>query len=137
MFLVNFLPNWIFHVIALAGFIGLIVSNFTKLYKLPIQAASAALLAFGLYLSGAASNNDAWLMKVKELEVKLAEAEVKSAKENTRIIEKVSTKIQIVKTRGDDIIQYVDREVAKHDSSCVIPKEFVEAHNRAAEAPQK
>lgn len=137
MFLVNFLPNWVFHIVAVAGLAGLIASNFFKVNKIAIQAASAALLAFGLYLSGAASNNDEWLFKVKQLEVKLAEAEAQSAKENVKIVEKVATKIQIVKMRGDDIIQYVDREVAKHDSSCVIPQEFVTAHNRAAEAPAK
>ena len=40
---------------------------------------------------------------------------------------------ELVKTRGDDIIKYVDREITKYDQQCVIPKEFVKAHNDAAE----
>ena len=48
-------------------------------------------------------------------------------------------KVQIVKTRGEDIIKYVDKEIIKYDTKflpgeiCEIPNEFVEAHNRAAE----
>ena len=59
-----------------------------------------------------------------------------------KIVEKVVTKTQIVKTRGQDIIKYVDKEIVKYDTKfapggvCEIPKEFIEAHNRAAEVPK-
>jgi 4-hydroxyphenylpyruvate dioxygenase-like putative hemolysin len=86
---------------------------------------------------GAISNNDAWLARVKDLEVKVAEAEAKSASANTDIVEKTVVKTQVVKERGQDIIKYVDREVVKFDANCVLPKEFVTTHNRAAEAPKK
>ena len=85
---------------------------------------------------GAISNNDAWLAKIKDLEVKVAEAEAKSAAANTDIVEKTVVKTQVVKQRGQDIIKYVDREVVKYDTTCVIPKEFVVIHNKAAEAPK-
>jgi hypothetical protein len=101
-----------------------------------IQAASVVLVVFGTYMSGAVSNNEAWKKRVQELETKVAEAEAKSALINTEIVEKATTKIQIVKQRGQDIIKYVDREVIKFDTACVIPKEFISTHNRAAEAPK-
>ena len=85
---------------------------------------------------GAISNNDAWLAKIKDLETKVAQAEAKSATINTDIVEKVITKTQVIKQRGEDIVRYVDREVVKYDTTCVIPKEFVLIHNRAAEAPK-
>ena len=68
------------------------------------------------------------------MELKVAAAEAQSAKENIKVVEKVVNKVQIVRQRGDDIIKYVDREITKYDNQCVIPKEFVEAHNKAAEA---
>ena len=86
---------------------------------------------------GAISNNDAWLAKIKDLEVKVAEAEAKSATANSKIVEKTVTKTQIVKQRGQDIVKYVDREIVKFDANCVIPKDFVAVHNQAAEAPKK
>jgi hypothetical protein len=57
-------------------------------------------------------------------------------------VEKVITKTKVVKERGDEIIKYVDREIVKYDTKflpggiCEIPKEFIKAHNDAAEPPK-
>jgi 4-hydroxyphenylpyruvate dioxygenase-like putative hemolysin len=139
MWILQFLPNWLFYLTLLAGVATFIVTKFIKL--LPnaqlIQAASVAAIVVSTYMIGAISNNDAWLAKIKDLEVKVAEAEAKSAVANTEIVEKTVTKTQVIKQRGQDIIKYVDREVVKFDANCVIPKEFVATHNQAAEAPKK
>jgi hypothetical protein len=139
MWILKFLPNWLFYLTLLAGIAAFLVTYFVKVLpqaKL-VQAASVAVVAFSIYMIGAISNNDAWLARVKDLEVKVAEAEAKSATTNTDIVEKTIVKTQVVKERGQDIVKYVDREVVKYDTNCVIPKEFVTAHNRAAEAPKK
>lgn len=93
-------------------------------------------------MSGAISNEEAWLAKVKELESKVEAAQVESSKENVKIETKVVTKTQVVKERGQEIIKYVDREIVKYDTKflpggeCEIPREFIVIHNRAAEAPK-
>lgn len=138
MWILQFLPNWLFYGLLLCGVAAFIATKFLTILpqaKL-IQAASALAVVFSIYMIGAISNNDAWLARVKELEVKVAEAEAKSAATNTDIVEKTIVKTQVVKQRGEDIIKYVDREVVKYDTTCVIPKEFVASHNRAAEAPK-
>lgn len=138
MWILQFLPNWIFYLTLLAGIAAFVVTKFVRI--LPnaqlIQAASAVVVAVSIYMIGAISNNDAWLAKIKDLETKVAEAEAKSATLNTEIVEKTVVKTQVVKQRGEDIIKYVDREVVKYDATCVVPKEFVTTHNRAAEAPK-
>ena len=138
MWILQFLPNWIFYLTLIAGIAALLITHFVKV--LPnaqlIKLASVATVLASIYMIGAISNNDAWLAKIKDLEVKVAEAEAKSATLNTDIVQKTVTKTQVVKQRGQDIIKYVDREVVKYDTTCVIPKEFVLIHNRAAEAPK-
>ena len=138
MWILQFLPNWIFYLLFLTGVVGVLVTHFVKV--LPnaqlIKLASVAVVAASIYMIGAISNNDAWLAKIKDLETKVAQAEAKSATLNTDIVEKVVTKTQVIKQRGEDIVRYVDREVVKYDTTCVIPKEFVLIHNRAAEAPK-
>ena len=142
MWVLDWLPFWIFHLITLVGFLALIAAQFLKFiplisqYRLPIQVGGIPVLAFGLYMEGGISNQEKWEARVKEMEAKVARAEAESAKENTKIIEKTRTQIELVKTRGDDIIKYVDREITKYDQQCVIPKEFVKAHNDAAEPPK-
>ena len=139
MWILQFLPNWIFYLLLLTGVVGVLATHFVKV--LPnaqlIQLASVAAIVISTYMIGAISNNDAWLAKIKDLEVKVAEAEAKSAVANTAIAEKTVTKTQVIKQRGQDIIKYVDREVVKFDANCIIPKEFVLTHNQAAEAPKK
>lgn len=138
MWILQFLPNWIFYLLLSAGIVTFLVTKFVTILpqaKL-IQAASIAVVIISTYMIGAISNNDAWLARVQELETKVAEAEAKSATTNTDIIEKTVIKTQVVRERGQDIVKYIDREVVKYDTTCVIPQEFVQAHNKAAEAPK-
>lgn len=139
MWILDWLPFWVFHLITLMGVLTLIAAQFFKFipfitqYRLPIQVGGILILAFGLYMEGGIATQEKWEARVKEVEAKVAEAEAKSAKVNTKIIEKVNTKVEIVKVRGDEIVKYVDREIVKYDDQCKIPKEFVKAHNDAAE----
>ena len=148
MWIISFLPDWVFHVITFMGVLGT-VAGFVlgmipviKTYIIPIRVISILLLSIGLYLEGGLADYQVWEAKVKEVEAKLAQAELQSAKENTKIVTKVITKTQIVRTRGQDIVRYVDREIVKYDVKfapggiCEIPKEFIKAHNDAAEVPK-
>lgn len=140
MWILKFLPFWLFYVMFFVGLLGFLATYLLKfipipaiyIYKNPIQIVSLILVVFGVFMSGAIHNEEAWLARVKELEVKLAQAEAESEKENTKIVEKIVYKNQIIKQRGDDVIKYIDKEVVKYDNQCVIPKEFIEAHNTAA-----
>ena len=149
--MLQWLPNWIFYAVLLAGVFGLVASYlirflsfipFLYVYKTPIQLGSIAAIVIGTFMAGAIYDNDAWEARVKEMEEKVAAAEVQSKEENIKIVEKVVNKVQIVKTRGQDIVKYVDREVVKYDTKfapggiCEIPKEFIKALNDAAEAPK-
>ena len=148
MWILNWLPNWIFYGIFFAGLLGLLATYvmkfipFVYVYRTPIQAISILAIAIGTYMSGAISNEEAWQTRVKEMEAKVAAAEVQSVKENIKIVEKVVKKTEYITRRGQDIIQYVDREIVKYDTKfapggvCEIPKEFIKALNDAAEAPK-
>ena len=148
MWILQWLPDWIFYAIFFVGLLGLLATYVMKfiplvnVYRTPIQAISILAIAIGTYMSGAISNEEAWQAKVKEMEAKVAAAEVQSVKENIKIVEKVVIKTQIVRTRGEDIVKYVDREIVKYDTKfapggvCEIPKEFIKALNDAAEAPK-
>ena len=150
MWILQWLPSWIFYAILAIGLIGFLVTYLLKfipipglyMYKTPIQAVSVVLIALGTYMAGAISNEEAWQARVKEMEAKVEAAAVESAQENVKIVEKVVKKTEYIKTRGEDIVKYIDKEIVKYDTKflpggqCEIPKEFIEAHNRAAEAPK-
>jgi hypothetical protein len=151
MWILSFLPNWIFYGVLLIGVLGLIITYFLRfipipaiyMYKTPIQLVSIALIAIGVYMAGAISNEESWQARVKELEVKIAAAEVEGAKETVKIVEKVVTQQKVIKEKGEEVIRYVDREVVKFDTKflpggeCEIPKEFIRSLNVSAEGAEK
>jgi uncharacterized membrane protein len=144
MWILEWLPNWMFYAIFFAGILGVIATYvlgfipFLSAYKIPIQVISIIAIVVGTYMAGAISNEESWLAKVKDVEAKVAEVQVQSAKENIKIVEKVVKKIEVVRVQGNEVIKYVDREVVKYDTKfapggiCEIPKEFFIAHNDAA-----
>lgn len=141
MWILEWLPNWIFYGLLAIGLIGWLITYLLKfiplpqlfIYRNPIQIVSVGLIVVGVYMSGSIANNEAWEAKVKEVQAKLAQAEAKAAEETVRIVEKVVVQQKVVRERGRDVVQYVDREVVKYDTKCEIPPPFVEAHNKAAE----
>ena len=138
MFLLNFIPDWFFPALALVSFLLFFITKFLRVipYSQIVHYASIPVFALSLFMMGANWNNNYWLAKVKEVEAQLAVAQAESAKENTKIVEKVVTKREIVRVQGSDIIKYVDREKIVIDESCKIPTAVVEAHNRAAKSPE-
>ena len=147
MWILHFLPDalilWFCNMLLLTG-VALTVAGFfahrislVSQYQLPFKVLGIALLVLGVYFRGGLAVEAEWRERVAEVEAKLRVAEQQSAKENTRIETRVVKKTEYIKTRGQDIVQYVDREVTKYDNSCIIPQPFIEAHNRAAEAPPR
>ena len=144
MWLMNFLPNWIFHAILLAGVLGLIASlvlkfiPFINTYKLPVQVLSILLIVTGVWFEGAISNQAEWEARVAEMQVKVAEAEAKSSEANVQIVTKVVKKTKRIREKGDAIISYIDREVVKNNEvikfveNCPIPDIIIKTHNAAA-----
>jgi len=152
MWILHFLPDalilWICNIVLLAGILLTTVAFFIKnipvinQYRIPAQVLGIALLVVGVYWRGGYAIEMEWRERVAEVEAKVAAAEAQSKEENTKIVTKVVTKTQIIRTRGEDIVKYVDREIIKYDEKfakggvCEIPQEFIKAHNDAAEQPK-
>jgi hypothetical protein len=152
MWILKWLPDWIFYAALIIGIVGLISTYLVKflakfipplyVYKTPIQIASIVMIVVGVFMSGAIYNNDQWEAKVKELQEKVKLAEEQSKQVNTEIVEKVIVKNKIITEKGKEVVKYIDREVVKYDTKflpgkdCELPKEFVGAINKAAEQPK-
>lgn len=149
MWLLAFIPDWLFYAIFILGlglFIATIVLKFIPIIymkRLPLQFVSIALISIGAFMSGMATNEAIWQMRVKELEAKVAQAEAEAAKKNVEIVEKIVYKDKIVKEKGEEIIKYIDKvvvekeEIVKFVENCPLPQEFIDAHNQAVKINRK
>ena len=134
MWYLQFVHHWIFYGIFVIGVLGILFSRFVPFYyKTAAQAVSYIALAFSLFMIGAVKGSESLLAEISELKDKVSVAEQQSVKETVKIETKYINKTQVIRERGQDVINYIDREVVKYDSTCNIPKEFIEAHNKAAE----
>ena len=153
MFILHLLPDtvilWFCNGLLLVGIALTVIAFFIQSipfinqYRIPAQILGIALLVSGVYFRGGYAVEQEWRERVALVQAKVAAAEQLSKEETIKIVEKVVEKTKIVRTRGTDIIKYVDREVIKYDVKfapggvCEIPQEFITAYNRAAEVPGK
>ena len=148
MWILHFLPEslilFVTTSLLLAGIVTTTISFLPVLaqYRTPTQVLGIALLVAGVYLRGGLSIEMEWRERVAEMEQKVAEAQAESQKVNETVKTRVVTKTQVIRTRGETIVKYVDREVIKYNTKfapggqCELPREFVKAINDAAEAPK-
>jgi len=153
MWILHFLPDalilWICNILLLVGVVLTIAGFFAHRipliwqYQLPFKVLGIALLAGGVYFHGGYGVEMAWRERVAEVEAKLKIVEEQSAKANTEIENKSKEQIKYIRGRTEVVREYVDREVVKYDTKfmpggiCEIPREFIKAHNDAAEGPKK
>lgn len=134
----KFIPDLFWVALLVAGLSGYFFNQIitVKTYQLPIKILSGAVVLATIFIFGIMYCNKTWTQAAKDLEDKVAAMETEAAQVTETIKEKVVIKTKVIQQRGQDIVQYVDREVTKTDAGCVISPEFISVHNRAAEPPR-
>jgi DNA-binding protein YbaB len=149
----SLLPDFVFVLIAWAAAVGgvalYVASKLVRwipmmgMYRTPAEIAGVVLLAAGAYMLGGQATDQRWQDKVDAVQAKLKIAEEQSKEANVEIEKKADAKVKYIRGRTEVVKEYIDREIVKYDTKfapggeCAIPKEFVRAHNDAAEAPNK
>lgn len=139
MWMLDFLPFWIFHLIVLVGIGGILASGVIKFipfisnYKLPIQVASVILLVFGVYMEGGVSNQEKWEARVAEVKLEMAKKDAASSDATVKVVTKYITNVEVVKEKGESIVKEIPKLItATADGQCVIPNGFVLLHDSAS-----
>jgi len=158
IWMLSFIPDWFWTLVLISGIVGTLATwvlkfiPFVSTYRLPIQVASIIALVAGVYFQGVIANEAKWQDKIADLQKQIVEAEVKSKETNVVIQEKIVTKTKVIKEKGKDIINYVDRfvdrevikeiqgperirreEIIKYIEQCPVPKEIIDLHNQAVD----
>jgi len=139
MFLLNFVPDFIFHIIAIVGIlltVGAIAFGqipFIGTYNIPINILGVVLIIFGFYMEGGISNQEKWEAKVAEVKLEMAKKDAASAEASTKVVTKYITKVEVVKEKGDAIIKEIPKYICQDaDAKCPVPNGFVVLHDSAS-----
>lgn len=135
MFLLSFLPDWIFYVLLLVSGVGLFLSSFLanlpfiSTYAKPIQIGSVIGLIFSVYMCGGIANEEGWQKKVLEQQAEIAKLKQQEAEVTTKVVTKYIDKVTIVKEKNNEIAKYI---TTASDSKCQLPNSFSVLHDAAA-----
>jgi hypothetical protein len=145
--MIGLLPEWVWPALLLLGSLAVLASfvlgfiPVIKNYKLPIQVGGILAVAVSVWFLGAASNEEKWQAKIKELEAQVKKAEEQSKETNVVVETKIVEKTKIIKEKAKTQIEYVDRvvtqdkEIIKYIEQCPVPKIIIDEHNKAATPP--
>lgn len=142
MWILHFLPDavilWFCNILLLTGIVAVVAGFFAHRipliwqYQLPFKVLGIALLTLGVYFRGGYSVEQQWRERVAEVEARVAQAQEQANNANKKLETAGKEKVKIIREKGVVVKQYIDREVTKYDSTCVIPNSVVKAHNAAA-----
>ena len=141
MWILSYLPTWIFYAIVVLGILGVIASYVLSMvplvnqYKIPLQVVSIVVIAFGVFIIGGVENELSWQAKVKELEAQVAVATAKSNETNTVVQQKVITKIQIVKQQVEVVKKEIEVQKEYINADCKVNPIVIDLYNKAVAEP--
>ena len=139
MWILKFLPDFVFHLIFIAGLLGLAASfvlkfvPFVTQYRVPIQVAASIMIAIGLYMEGAISDNTAWVDRVHEMEKKVAKAEAKSADANTQLVTAIAKNKEKIAANQQAVSQAIQQNIQAINRQCTLTDVSVQMYNQAVQ----
>lgn len=151
MFLLNFIPDillsFFVNAILILGVVGTIASSMFRLviqyvptlipYRTAIQVVSVLLLVVGVYFKGGIAVEQKWRDRVRELEEKVAAAEVQSKATNEKIVTVYKDRVKVV-TEQQVVIQEKIKEVqVTIDAQCKVTADTIDILNNSAKGVQK
>ena len=143
MWILKWLPDFVFHLMLLAGLLGLGASfvlkfvPFVTQYRVVIQVAASILIAVGLYMEGAIGDNNAWLARVADLKLQVAKAEAASADANAKLTSALAShKAQIVAAQAATN-QAIQQNASAINKECRLNNISVQMYNQAVKGGTK
>ena len=95
MWLLNWLPDFVFHLMLLVGLLAIGASfvlsfiPFVSQYKLPIQIAGIMLTVLAVWYEGGIAKDAEYKARIAEMQLKVAKAETASAEANVKLAEQI------------------------------------------------
>ena len=95
MWILNWLPDFVFHLMLLVGLVAIGASfvlnfiPFVSQYKLPIQVAGIILTIVAVWYEGGIAKDAEYKARIAEMELRISRSETQAAEANTRLAEQI------------------------------------------------
>ena len=132
---------WLYYLFTVTGLVLYIGSKLVKLipfmgqYKLPAELGGVIILVVTAYLLGGFNAGADWRERIKEMQDKVAAAEVKSKEVNTVIQTKVVERVKLVEKKVEVVRTIIERDKEAINAKCEVPDIAVIDYNKAIADP--
>jgi hypothetical protein len=137
MFLLNLIPEWLTYLLSGISFLGLVLGVLIPIpahYKMALYSGLGMLLCLNSFAIGVSVNEANWQVKVKDMQIQIAQLETKTAEVTTKVVTEYIEKVKIVEGKTHVIIKKVPEYITKEsDAKCSINTGAIELLNAAAE----
>ena len=138
MWLLNWLPDFVFHLMLLVGLLAIGASfvlsfiPFVSQYKLPIQVAGIILTVVAVWYEGGIAKDAEYKARIAALELKVAKAETESAEANTRLAEQILREQARIKDITETNKKRLDALAGQLNNQCTVNNSVITVLNDAA-----
>jgi len=139
MWLLNFVPDFVFHLILLVGVLGLLAGfvldkiPFIETNAKTIQLIAIILTVIGVWFEGGIARDEAYQKEISAMQVQVAQAETESADANLKLIEALKKNELILKDKHNASRNVVNQVVSKYDGQCNLSNAFIRLHDSASQ----
>lgn len=140
MWLINWLPYWVFYLILLAGILGIVASYVLKMipfvstHAMGIQVAGILLTVLGVWFAGGIAKDREYQERIADLKLQVARAEKEAAEANAKIEYVYVDRIKVVEKIKYEVVSSIRENSSELDSNCKITPKAVSILNQSAEA---
>jgi hypothetical protein len=143
MWFLSFIPDWILqwaiHGVVILGLVLTFIGSLVKFipviqpYAMVGRQLGIVLLVVGVFFEGGYATELSWRARVNELQVKLKEAEVKSAQANEKLTNEISKNKELIREKVNRNAKDIEAQRQVINAECKLSDDAWVFYNRAVE----
>ena len=138
MWILNWLPDFVFHLMLLVGLLAIAVSfvltamPFVNQYKLPIQVAGIILTVLAVWYEGGIAKDAEYKIRIAEMELRISRSETAAAEANTRLAEQILRENARIKDITETNKKRLQELAGQLNQQCSVNQGVIDVLNDAA-----
>ena len=138
MFILNWLPDVVFHLMLIIGLLAIGASfvlsfiPFVSQYKLPIQVAGIILTVVAVWYEGGIAKDAEYRARIAAMELKISRAETAAAEANTRLAEQILRENARIKDLTETNKKRLKELADQLNRQCSVNQDVINVLNDAA-----
>lgn len=138
MWILNWLPDFVFHLMLLIGILAIGASfvlsfiPFVSQYKLPIQVAGIILTVVAVWYEGGIAKDAEYRARIAAMELKISRAETAAAEANTRLAEQILKENARIKDLTETNKKRLKELADQLNRQCSVNQDVINVLNDAA-----